>query len=153
MEYNLVPTWEEYEIAKRNGIKKCTVDQRINVYGWTVKDAICKPLFVSLKELYAKQWELAQQNGISYDTFFSRIKRYNWNPDDAATTPVLSPIECTKRAHSKIDIITPSQYRTAKSNGIGKQTLRTRVFVLKWEIGRAITMPPNTKHRAKKEVI
>ncbi|MCW4577121.1 hypothetical protein ACWXWV_00375 [Bacillus paranthracis] len=153
MEYSPVPTWEEYEIAKCNGIKKCTVDQRINVYGWTVKDAISKPLFVSLKKLYAKQWKLAQQNGISYDTFFSRIKRYNWNPDDAATTPILSPIECTKRAHSKTDIITPSQYHIALNNGIGKQTLRTRVFVLKWEIERAITTPPNTKHRAKKEVI
>jgi hypothetical protein len=45
MKYSPVPTWEEYEIAKRNGIKKCTVDQRINVYGWTVKDAISKPSY------------------------------------------------------------------------------------------------------------
>ncbi|PEC81627.1 hypothetical protein COD81_15285 [Bacillus cereus] len=153
MEYNLVPTWEEYEIAKQNGIKKSTVNQRININGWSVEDAISKPLFVSLKEKYAKQWELAQQNGISYDTFFSRIKRYNWTPDDAAKTPILSPIECTKRAHSKIDIITPSQYHTALNNGIGKCTLRTRVFVLKWDIERAITTPPNIKHRAKKEAI
>lgn len=153
MRYNPVPTWEEYEIAKQNGIKKSTVDQRINVHGWDVEKAISKPLFVSLKVKYAEEWDLAQRNGISYDTFFSRVKRYNWDPNDAATTPVLSPIECTKRAHSKTDIIKPSQYQAALKNGVGKQTLRTRVFVLKWCIERAITTPPNIKHRAKKAVV
>ncbi|PEU05199.1 hypothetical protein COK06_12975 [Bacillus cereus] len=153
MKYNPVPTWEEYEIAKQNGIKKSTVDQRINIQGWSVEEAISKPLFVSFKKEYAEQWELAQQNGISYDTFFSRVKRYNWDPNVAAKTPILSPIECTQRAHSKIDIIKPSQYQKALKNGVGKRTLRNRVFVLKWEIERAITTPPNIKHRAKKAVV
>ncbi|QWI52487.1 hypothetical protein [Bacillus mycoides] len=153
MEYNPVPNWEDYELAEKNGIKRATVDQRINIQGWDKEEAITKPLFVSLKEKYAKEWEIAQQNEIPYINFFNRIRRYKWDPMEAATTPILTPGECSLRAHCKTDIIKPVQYDIALKNGIGKQTLRTRVFVLKWDIERAITTPPNVKHRAKKAVV
>jgi len=153
MEYNPLPTWDQYEIAEKNGISKSTVYQRINIQGWTVEKAITEPLFVSMKERYAEQWKIAEKNGILYRTFRSRITNLKWSPEEAATIPTLSTKECVERAQKKIDIIKPNDFARAIKHSVGKATLRERVFRLKWDLERAITTPPNIKHRAKKEAI
>jgi len=40
MKYKPVPTWEDYEIVKRNGISKNNVDDRVNSLDWDIKRAI-----------------------------------------------------------------------------------------------------------------
>ncbi|WP_179865792.1 hypothetical protein [Bacillus pseudomycoides] len=94
MEYNPLPTWDQYEIAEKNGISKSTVYQRINIQGWTVEKAITEPLFVSMKERYSEQWKIAEKNGILYRTFRSRITNLKWSPEEAATILTLSTTEC-----------------------------------------------------------
>lgn len=90
-DYFPVPTFEQYEIAKQNGISKQTVDQRINIGNKTVEEAISVPLqHRGFAKKYRKYIDLAQQNGINRSTFYTRMNRSKlrkWTPEEAATIP------------------------------------------------------------------
>lgn len=90
--YLPVPTWEQYEIAKSNGISKCNVDQRI-IRGWNILKAITRPVNESFTKKYKKELEIAEKNGIGYKLFRQRVQTYRWNPYEAAVTPRLTKKE------------------------------------------------------------
>ncbi|MEK4867965.1 hypothetical protein NSU10_27590 [Bacillus sp. FSL E2-8895] len=56
--YLPVPTWEQYEKAKSNGINKNNVDQRI-IRGWNILRAITWPVKESFTKKYKKELETA----------------------------------------------------------------------------------------------
>ncbi|HDR8156764.1 TPA: hypothetical protein QC057_005927 [Bacillus cereus] len=82
MKYKPVPTWEDYEIAKRNGISKNNVDDRVNSLDWDIKRAITQPLG-KLDKYYV---ELAKKNGIAYHTYLKRLS-LGWSEIKAVTKP------------------------------------------------------------------
>ncbi|CAI8880703.1 transposase [Bacillus sp. IT-79MI2] len=147
--YPPVPTWDDYEIAKKNGIPRRNVNQRVQFLGWTIERAITEPIFKSARTKYKGYVERAEKNGIPYKTFIARVNQLKWSLEEAAETHVLSIEEINNRRLKKKQKITNEQFAIAQSNGILKSTLRTRVFTYKWDIKRAITTPPNIKHRAK----
>ncbi|HEK9103293.1 TPA: hypothetical protein SUB30_004766 [Bacillus pseudomycoides] len=151
--YPQVPSWEDYETAEKNGIPRRNVNQRVQVLGWSVEKAITKPLYKGSRTKYEGYVERAEQNGVTYKTFIARVNQLKWSLEEAANTPVLSVEERINRRLKEKQKITNEQFAIAKSNGILKSTLRTRVFTYKWDIERAITTPPDIRHRAKKEVI
>lgn len=86
--YPQVPAWEDYEIAKKNGIPRKNVDQRVRDLGWTIEQAITKPLMSKRdRPKYKGFAEIAEMNGIPYKTFVSRVKILNWSFEKAATVP------------------------------------------------------------------
>lgn len=90
--YLPVPSWEQYEIAKNNGINKNNVDQRI-IRGWNIEKAITWPVNESFAKKYKKELEIAEENGIGYRLFRQRIKESFWEPIEAATVPRLTKKE------------------------------------------------------------
>lgn len=151
--YPQVPSWEDYETAKKNGIPRRNVNQRVQILGWSVEKAIAKPLYKGSRTKYKGYVERAEQNGIPYKTFIARVNQLKWPLEEAANTPVLSVAERTNRIVKKIQKISDEQFAIAKAHGVSKSTLRTRVFTLKWDIERATTTPPDIKYRPKKEVV
>ena len=82
MKYKPVPTWEDYEIAKSNGISKNNVDARVQSLNWDIEKAITKPLN-KFDKYYV---ELAKKNGIAYHTYLKRLS-LGWSEIKAATKP------------------------------------------------------------------
>ncbi|MEW9139779.1 hypothetical protein [Bacillus wiedmannii] len=95
--YLPVPTQEQYEIAKSNGINKRNVDQRI-IRGWNISKAITWPVNESFTKKYKKELEIAEKNGIGYRLFRKRIKESFWEPLEAATVPRLTNKEAAEIA-------------------------------------------------------
>lgn len=96
--YLPVPTWEQYEIAKSNGINKRNVDQRI-IRGWKISKAITWPVNESFAKKYKKELEIAEKNGIGYKLFRQRIQdKEGWEPIEAATVPRLTKKEVAEIA-------------------------------------------------------
>lgn len=93
--YLPVPTWEQYEIAKNNGISKCNVDQRI-IRGWNILKAITRPVNESFAKKYKEELAIAEENGIGYKLFRQRVQTYRWNPYEAAVTPRLTKKEAAE---------------------------------------------------------
>lgn len=142
MKYNPVATWEQYETAEKNGIPKKNVDQRINVLGWTIDEAITKPIRVTFRQKYAKYVKLAEQNTIPFNTFRARVEIHKWDPQKAATTPIMTYREAVKKTNDKRRIIPEAIYEKARNNGIHPSTLKTRILMLKWDMDLAATKQP-----------
>ncbi|EEL78779.1 hypothetical protein bcere0028_56080 [Bacillus cereus AH1271] len=88
-EYFPVPTWDDYETAKKNGIPRKNVDQRVQYLGWTIERAITTPLLQKRnRPKYKGYAELAEKNGIPYKIFTARVDGLEWTLERAANTPV-----------------------------------------------------------------
>lgn len=149
MNYKKVATWEDYEIAEKNGISRQNVDQRL-VAGWDIRKAITEPILGCFKRKYKKYVDLAEENGIKYPTFYNRVHVYKWSLEEAATTPIMTredAWEKSRRVRSKIPY---EIYVLAKKNGIAKNTLRSRILVLKWDMETAATLKASKGNRTKK---
>jgi len=85
MKYKLVATWEDYEIAEKNGISRHNVDQRLAM-GWDLTKATTEPIANSFKRKHKKYVDLAEKNGIKYPTFYNRVNVYKWSLQEAAWT-------------------------------------------------------------------
>lgn len=152
MKYKLVATWEQYEIAEKNGIDKKNVDQRVNL-GWAIEEAITKPIRVSFRQKYAEFIKLAESNGISFLTFRARVEKSNWSPEEAATKPIMTMQDMVKKSNDKKRIIPKEIYAKAKKNGINPSTLKTRIFMLEWDMDVAATLQANKGRKTKKKQI
>jgi len=148
--YFPVPTYEDYEIAEKNGISKETVYQRIHYRGKTVKQAITEPLWNgSFREKYQNYIEIAEQNGISYPTFHARLTKKTvrkWTPEEAATVP---PKITGRIRKSRANGPTEENYKEAERNGISRKNVNQRLDLYDWDIERAIT--DSVKKRGRKD--
>lgn len=80
-------TEEHYEIGFKNGLKKPTIYRRVYQYGWSIEDAISKPVICRSKRSRKhpkKYTDLALANGICLVTFYSRLKK-GWSYEEAST--------------------------------------------------------------------
>ena len=125
---------EDYEIAKQNGISKSTAYQRFYLFGWTKEDTLFKPVKPN-KGLWTDRKEKAV---VCAGTFYSRLQ-LGWTPDEAAYTPSVSP------SAPRNGKITPEDYAKAEANGISKDALVSRIYVLKWNMEKATTTPTRSK--------
>ncbi|MEK5197349.1 hypothetical protein MHI49_28450 [Bacillus sp. FSL M7-0884] len=146
--YFPVPTYEDYEIAEKNGISKETVYQRIHYRGKTVKQAITEPLWNgSFREKYQNYIEIAEQNGISYPTFHARLTKKTvrkWTPEEAATVP---PKITGRIRKSRANGPTEEDYKEAERNGISRKNVNQRLDLYDWSIEKSITDPVNKRGR------
>ncbi|WP_426981283.1 hypothetical protein [Bacillus pseudomycoides] len=142
MKYRPVLTWEEMDIAKKNGIHAKIAEMRI-IGGWDRERAITEPVKETIKKKYKEYADMAKENGIPYPLFYKRVHDYKWDPKEAAITPKLTPRESA----SKNRIISTELYALAERNGISKRTLQARILVLKWEERIAATLKPNYGNR------
>lgn len=84
-------TKEHYEIAKKNGIGKHNVWQRVNEYFWSIERAITEPVKKYRKRNWSQWRELAEKHGVSADVFYTRVSKRGMTPEQAATTPMATP--------------------------------------------------------------
>ena len=129
--FKLTP--QHYEIAERNGIKRDTARARVNAYGWTVQEAITKPILGSnfiRPEGYSKHLEIAKKNGISAGTFGDRVKR-GWSLEDASTKKI-STSNPTRLDREWMEL--------AARNGVQRNTYISRVKN-GWSLEQAATTP------------
>lgn len=80
-------TPQHREMALQNGIGKSTLETRIHKLGWTVQEAITKPVEQSINpklEGYAEHLKKAKNKGIKYETFRGRL-RMGWSLADASS--------------------------------------------------------------------
>lgn len=80
------PTSEDYKTAAKIGVSSKNVDQRVLVYGWSIKRAVSTPLRYRKSKLKYVEL-LAESNGISKSTYFKRV-REGMDILEAATIPV-----------------------------------------------------------------
>lgn len=114
--YDYFITPEDFEMAKKNGVKPNTLIARIRRYGWSKEKAIHTP---PIKKNNRGRWaKIAEQNGIKYGTFLARITCRGMSEEEAATRPV--------------KIGRPRKYpekwvEEAKRNGISYETFLARI--------------------------
>lgn len=137
---------EDYLIAKANGIRPQTVYSRW-VHGWSIEDAITKPV----QNQYWNDWqevkEIALQHGVNYTTFYGRMKSLKWTKEEAATTPPLpkGKTRTIAKRQRPFKNITPELIAIAEQNGVPKRLLSLRKL-RGWSDERASTEPPNQKY-------
>jgi len=149
MNYKKVATWEEYEIAEKNGISRHNVDQRLAM-GWDLTKATTEPIANSFKRKHKKYVDLAEKNGIKYPTFYNRVNVYKWSLQEAATTPIMTREDAWEKSRRLRSKIPDEIYVLAEKNGIAKNTLQSRVLVLKWDMKTAATLKASKGNRTKK---
>lgn len=146
MKYRPVLTWEERDIAEKNGIHAKTAEMRI-IGGWDRERAITEPVKETIKKKYKEYADMAKENGIPYPLFYKRVHDYKWDPKEAAITPKLTARESARRGH-KNRVISEELYALAEKNGINKRTLQARILHLKWEDHvKAATLKPSYGNR------
>lgn len=131
---------EDFQKAKDNGIEYETVYNRFYILGWPKEKAITKP--VMRRGWGWKDYEEACANlGISKSAFYKRIKE-GWDLTKASTTPFVPYHERKKNVK-----ITEEVKAIAEKNGIPLGTLKSRVYLYKWDVQRAMTEPIHERFR------
>lgn len=132
---------EDFEIARQNGISYSIAYSRFYRYGWDKQRAITEPLRQEGPWKTYKDQALA--NGVPYGMFLRRLHQG------------LSPEEAIRQGRSlggrKVNPrISEEMYEMAALNGIGRNTLKCRIFQLRWSDERAITEPVHLNKSSKK---
>lgn len=81
---------EQYEIARKNGISRYNAYNRVWRLGWSIEDAITKPVGQKgFKRKYPIEYlEKAIKNGITNATFIGRVSR-GMSYEEACTRPLM----------------------------------------------------------------
>ena len=142
MDYSWYISPQEYKQAKKNGICRSTLEDRIRQRGWSKRKATNKP--VRGHETWSKELiEALKDNNISFGTFASRIYALGWDRKKAATTPV------RKKRHKHKNTITQEEFnrysQLAQENGIHANTFKSRVQQLGWSMKEASTIPTRSR--------
>ena len=151
-----VLTEEHLQIAESNGIGRRNALQRFNSYGYSVEDAITKPLKKANSDSEWMKWkETALSNGVSCDTFCNRVKHYGYTPEEAATNPpqkrsVIQAKGIETRKRRGTIIMDRKDIEEAEANGIKRATFSSRVHNLGWSIEDAKTLPVGTRVKPRK---
>ncbi|MEK5058615.1 hypothetical protein BK126_03120 [Paenibacillus sp. FSL H7-0326] len=84
-------TPQQYDTAEANGINKKLVDNRVKIKGWSIEDAITRPV---RDNTALNEWVLkALSNGITRQCYYNRVHKYKWSKEKASTTPMMNPQE------------------------------------------------------------
>ena len=132
-------TDEQYEIARKNGIPRKRVNDRINKSGWDIDRAITTPV-KERKNRYEAWKEICEQNGISRSTFNKRLAA-GWTEKRAASTPFSNKL-------GRERIFDDELVRKAAQNGITYGDLYRRCYFHQWSPEKAASVP--IKHKRKR---
>lgn len=133
--YDYYITPDEYEIARKNGIGKRTLEDRIRQWGWDKERAMTE------KVTDLSEWvELAKSNGITKNAFYNRRHRGMSNYE-AATKPMLTHEEKTKIANKRRKKYPKHILEKAERNGICYKTFVFRVTRTGMSYEEAATTP------------
>lgn len=138
--YDYYITPEEYKEAKKNGIDKHTLEQRIRTYGWDKDKALNTPKKIRVNR-YLEYLKIAKENNISKTLFYSRLSS-GWDALRAATTPKIK----NNGPKSKFSDEVVAKY---KRNGISPSTFRWRIRA-GWSIEDACTIKTMTQNEVLK---
>lgn len=141
--YDFYITPEEYEIAKKNGIRPQLLEVRIRSLGWSKQRAMTEPPQKKRPRIPKVIIELAEKNGIKYNTLRWRVHTLGWDMHRAATQPLQNRQAQAKRAYEASRKYPAYHKRLAESNGIPERTFHRRLSV-GWDIETAATRPPMT---------
>lgn len=134
-------TEEDYEIAKKNGISRENVYQRINTYAWDKEEAITVPVRERKSDEDWDEWkDVAIENGIDKRLYISRVRYQGFTREDAATR------KRNRRLYKKW---TDREYEIAKQNGIAGNgmVIPNGRLRLGWTREDAVRVPKMTKGR------
>ena len=143
-------TEEDLKIAESNGISRKNALQRVYLYGYSIEDAITKPLRNKGGTGEWMKWkETALAHGIDCAAFYNRVKHYGYTPEEAATNPpqkrsVIQAKGIETRKRKGTIIMDRKDIEEAEANGIKKATFSSRVHNLGWSIEDAKTLPVGT---------
>ena len=138
-------TEAHYEVAKSNGITRKRVQDRVNTNGWSIEDAITKPL---KQQVCRKHWlDTALSNGIQKNTFYQRVNGLGWDEERAATEPISTRIDSINKAAQERRVVPLEAEEIAKRNGISVSTFSTRRRA-GWSLEDAINTPVMTPKEA-----
>ena len=82
-------TEEAYAIARKNGISKKQLDNRVRYCGWSLERAIFTPIRNKRKNSTKEQKELAKKNNLSSIVIWKRMKKQGMTLEQAVSTPLL----------------------------------------------------------------
>ncbi len=140
--YDFYITPEEYEQARKNGVRPALLEVRVRSLAWLKERAINTPPHV--KHRLGRQWiELAEKNGICYKTLNYRVNQLGWPIERAATQPLQDRVKQARRAMEASRRYPVRYLELARRNGIGYDTFRQRIYA-GWPIEKAATQPPMT---------
>ncbi len=134
-------------IANRVGINRRTLQTRVEKQGWSLDEAIQKPikkqvtpLEISINgKLYIGFDAISEVSGVKSSTLRYRVKRQGWTIEKAISTPIKS------KGDLPSIIIDETEYTTwvdiAAKTGISESLLRARVHRLGWSIEHAVNAP------------
>lgn len=127
---------EDFKKAKENGLAYNIVYKRFYDYGWSVEDAITKPIN-SYRLFTDEQMEQIEKSDLSYFTIYSRVVKNGMTFEEAISKEKIIP----QRKH-------PAEWvKTAKENGVSPSCFYHRLE-RGWSAQRAMTTPPMTRQEA-----
>ena len=133
-----------YQEAIKRGIKHCTINARLNHYGWSIEEAVFTPVRPNHKIMTKLEngkeirgVKLALSLGIPQGVFYGRL-RYGWSVEKAATTPLIPRF--TLMAELPNGKKVPG-LQLARKKGISKRTFYQRIQKLGWSVTKAATTP------------
>jgi hypothetical protein len=145
-------TPKEYEEAKRYGISRQNLDDRIRRCAWGKRKAITTPLQVHKKRSEIMAWDIvgvAKAHGISYQQFRDRLY-LGWDEIQAATTPLRDAAKAREIALNASEVWRkyPREFiEMAARNGISYYCFRNRAKN-GWDYTRAATILPSPSNAA-----
>ncbi|MBA4509950.1 hypothetical protein H1057_18190 [Clostridium sporogenes] len=145
--YDYYITPQEYSLAKRNGISKENLEQRIRSYGWSKKSALETP--VKKRNKIPKKFKaMCKKNNIPIGTFYSRVYSLKWSMEKAATEPIMDMETKAEKFVKRLRKYPEDWIGKAKENGITPYNFRRRVREYGWSYEKAATVPVKEVHNA-----
>lgn len=138
---------EDYVTAERNGIPRKTVYHRVQAGHWPKQRAITEP--VKQKAKNGTGWRSYKDTALVCESVFYERIREGMTPDQAAHTPPKAYQDRKRPAYT--GVFTPEVLATAAANGIKESTAKARVYVYKWTVQDAITIPTGSKRPNRKK--
>jgi hypothetical protein len=131
--------------VKANKIGINTLKARIRNSGWTVEEAINKPVHDKSPPTYTyngitktiKQWSIDYD--VNYDNLYSRLIQLKWDFNKAVSEPVILGSKPTiTHTHNGV---TKTISELAKEYGIKYDKLYDRLVEGNWDLDRAVNTP------------
>ncbi|MGL5646739.1 MAG: hypothetical protein ACRDDY_02715 [Clostridium sp.] len=138
-------TKKHYEIAKKNGLSRKIVYERVWKSGWSIKRAITEPKRNNnsesvIERMTEEQKKLYIENGLKPHNIYDRMRLSGLTLSEA----VARPLNDRKHLRGKTKDITEEHYKIAEKNGINRNLVQVR-YRKTGDIMHSITCPYDKK--------
>ncbi|NUU52610.1 hypothetical protein HP548_00600 [Paenibacillus taichungensis] len=115
-----VITPRQYEVAAANGIRNRVLEDRVRKLGWSMKDAVSKP--IKERQKHGEWPEIAEPNGISKADYYRRVATLGWDMEKAATEPMRNKANLMRAELKWVDL-----KEVAAANNVSYATFMRRL--------------------------